>query len=92
MLKSKQGRKRYLKITKSERTYFMDGSKYEICKNFLVNFLEMTKELDLEYIFDRLDEQVHATLIHLIWSTLLKYNDIVMIVGSFHQWRILEVV
>ena len=70
----------------------MDGSKYEICKNFLDNFLEMTKELELEYIFDRLDEQVYATLIHLIWSTLLKYNDIVMIVGSFHQWRILEVV
>ena len=52
LLKIVQGRKRCLKITKSEPSYFMNGFKYETCKNVLDNFLEMTKELELEYIFN----------------------------------------
>ena len=80
LLKIVQARKRCLKITKSERSYFMNGFKYETCKNFLGSLTLI------------LDEHVYATLIHLIWNTELKYDDIVMIVASFHQLRTLDVV
>lgn len=54
LLKIVQARKRCLKITKSERSYFMNGFKYETCKNFLGSLTLI------------LDEHVYATLIHLI--------------------------
>ena len=50
--------------------------------------LDMMEDLGLGHIFAHSDEQVYARLAHIIWKDPQLYQNIVILMGGFHQLRV----
>ena len=48
------------------------------------------KELRLDHIFAHADEQVYAKLAHIIWKYPKKFEIVLILMGDFHQLRVLQ--
>ena len=63
---------------------------YPVCKKFLNDLISLIEELDLDHIFAHSDEQVYARLAHIIWKEPQLYKDIIILMGGFHQLRVIQ--
>ena len=63
---------------------------YPVCKDYLDFLLELIKDLNLPYIFAHSDELVYSKLCHIIWKDHDLYKDIILLMGGFHQLRVMQ--
>ena len=61
---------------------------YPVCKKFLDDCLEMMNDLEINHIFAHGDEQVYARLCHILWKDRELYQNIIVLMGGFHQLRV----
>ena len=61
---------------------------YPVCKKFLDDLLALLEELELDHIFAHSDEQVYARLAHIIWKDPELYQNVIILMGGFHQLRV----
>ena len=61
---------------------------YPVCKKFLDDLLELMDDLGLGHIFAHADEQVYARLSHILWKDPDLYQNVVVLMGGFHQLRV----
>ena len=52
--------------------------------------LQVIVDLELQYIFVHLDEDVYSKLCHLLWKNPDLYQKIILLMGGFHQLRVLQ--
>ena len=61
------------------------GNKVCTSKCLDFEFLDTLESLELPYIFVHPDEQVYATILHIIWKHRDLYSKIIPIMSGFHQ-------
>lgn len=62
----------------------------DVCKQFLDHLCDLMKELEISHIYAHADEQVYAKLAHIIWKYPKDYEDVLILMGGFHQLRVLQ--
>ena len=63
---------------------------YPVCKDYLDFLLEVVKELEIPFIFVHSDEAVYSKLCHILGKNQELYKDIVLLMGGFHQLRVIQ--
>ena len=63
---------------------------YKVCKDFLDYLCDLLKELEIGHIYSHADEQVYVKLAHIIWTYRKDYEDVIILMGGFHQLRVLQ--
>ena len=61
---------------------------YPVCKRFLEGLLELLRDLETDHIFAYSDEQVYASLCHIIWKEPIRYQAVILLMDGFHQLRV----
>ncbi len=82
-----------VKVNKSVLEYLLVIPKppeYPVCKHFLNGLLQLMLDVDIWYIYAHSDEQVYARLAHIIWAHPDIYRNDVILMGGFHQLRVLQ--
>jgi predicted restriction endonuclease len=64
---------------------------YKVCKYILDYLCDLLKELEIGHIFAHTDEQVYAKLAHIIWKYPKDYQNVIILIGGFHQLRFCSV-
>ena len=63
---------------------------YPICKEYLDFLLEVIDELEIPFIFVHSDEMVYSKLCEILWQNKDIYNQIILLMGGFHQLRVMQ--
>ncbi len=61
---------------------------YMVCKAFLDKLLDLMKESEIGHVFAYADKQVYARLAHILWKHPEVYQQVVILMGGFHQLRV----
>ena len=61
-----------------------------VCKDYLEYLLEIMGILDVREIYVHADEQVYARICQLIWKHSDKFQNIIPLMGGFHQLRVFQ--
>ena len=61
---------------------------YPVCKEYLDFLIDLLRQLEIPYIFAHADEMVYAKLCHILWKHKDIYENIIVLMGGFHQLRV----
>ena len=61
---------------------------YPVCKEYLDFLIDLLRQLEIPYIFAHTDEMVFAKLWHVLWKHKDIYENIIVLMGGFHQLRV----
>ena len=63
---------------------------YPICKEYLDFLLDMIEDLAIPHVFVHSDEAVYSKLCHILWKNTELYKDVILLMGGFHQLRVMQ--
>ena len=63
---------------------------YPICKKYLDSIIELINDLELSHMFVHADELVYSKLCHILWKNPDMYKKIIVLMGGFHQLRVMQ--
>ena len=62
---------------------------YPVLKEYMDSMLDLIKDLEIDHVFVHADEAVYANLCHiLLWKHKELYNNILLLMGGFHQLQV----
>ena len=50
----------------------------------------MIQELEIPHVFVHSDEAVYSKLCHILWESTELYKDVILLMGGFHQLRVIQ--
>ena len=65
---------------------------YLICKEYHDFLLDMIEELKIPHVFVHSDEAVYSKLCHILWKNTELYKDVILLIGGFHQFRVMQTI
>ncbi len=63
---------------------------YTVCKEYLDFIISLIEKLEIPYIFVHSDELVYSKLCDLLWKNQELYKNIILLMGGFHQLRVMQ--
>ena len=63
---------------------------YPIWKEYLDSVLEMINDLEISHMFIHSDEAVYSKLCHILWKHQDIYQQVILLMGGFHQLRVMQ--
>ena len=61
---------------------------YPVCKEYLDFLIDLLRQLEIPYIFAHAAEMIYAKLCHILWKHKDIYENIIVLMGGFHQLRV----
>ena len=61
-----------------------------VCKEYLDYILDVMKVLEIKSVFVHADEQVYARIVQLIWKYKDRFQNVIPLMGGFHQLRVFQ--
>ena len=61
---------------------------YPVCKEYLDFLIDLLRQLEKPYIFVHADEMVYSKLCDILWKHKDIYENIIVLMGGFHQLRV----
>ena len=63
---------------------------YPVCKEYLDFLLDVIEDLEIPFMFVHSDELVYSKLCEILWKNKDIYSKIVLLMGGFHQLRVMQ--
>ena len=63
---------------------------YPVLKEYMDSMLDLIKDLEIDHVFVHADEAVYAKLCHILWKHKELYQNILLLMGGFHQLRVMQ--